>query len=1058
MRKITITLVFLLFAGLNFAFAQTKAIQGTVTSADDGSPLPGVTVLVKGTANGTVTDGNGKYSLQVGRKATTLVFSFVGMKTQEIAINGRSTINVAMKQSATALNQVVITALGIKRQAKALGYSVTEMKGKALTEVPTTNPMNALEGKIAGVNISQGNTGAAGATRVIIRGASSLTGNNQPLYVVDGIPIINSTKGSVVGPFGGLGGDGGDDISGINPDDIASVTVLKGSSAAALYGSLASNGVIMITTKSGKNAKKKLSVEYSGSFLFDKVNTSLINMQTEYGQGLDGLKPGWEYDANGNPIEMTDEVLAKSDAFNSTLYSWGAKMDGSMVYNWDGKKRPYSYTGSNLDRFYNVGKNIVNSVAVSKGGKNFNYRFSFTNLDNHDIFPKTTLNRKTISLNVSAQITPKLSSSNNIMYVVEKTHNRITIGDTPGNANTTAYELPGNLNIYGLKPGYNDQGTELRFEPSQWITNPYWVINKFNNNDKKNRIIASSTLKYEFTKWLNVTGRAGWDAYDYSRKDVVPYGTAFRPAGSLSQRKATYQLFNADIMIGFDKKIKDFAMHYLVGANTKISSYEGLSAAGSNFVVHGLEDLNNTTLPIPSYGYYKTRTNSLYGSFETDYKDYLFLTFTGRNDWFSTLSFPGKTTPNSGFYWSVSGSFLLNNAFKLPESIEYLKIRGSYAQVAGGARQAYALNLDYAILGTFQGQPYGAINGSTIPNPDLVPFQKAEFEFGIDGRLFKNRLFFDLAYYSNKTKDDIVRTSSSTASGFSAAILNIGKLGNKGIEVLIGGTPVKAGKFSWKTSINFAYNDSKIIHTDDKDTPIDVDGSQTRSKTAIIAHIVGEHYGVIYGSSYKRDDQGRIVYDLSSTVPKAVQGPYKVLGQGIAPYTLGFSNTFKYKTISLSFLIDGKFGGSLYSGTNWNLTLAGLTKKTLEGRENGLVVSGVDKSGNPFTQTVAPKDLRTYWGFIGAENGGISEEFVYSSDFIKFRQLSLTYSFPKKLLANTFIGSASISLIGRNLFYLFKKIDNVDPEADLNSLNSQGIERFGLPATRTYGFSLNVKF
>ena len=1058
MKNKLLLLLFIFIGFIGSIQAQQRIISGTVTDKTDGSVIPGVNVVVKGTTRGTVTDGNGKYSIAVSPNAKILIFSFIGMVTQEVTIGNNTHINVVLAPISTKLNEVVVTALGIKRQVKALGYAVTKVSGKELSAVQTVNPMNALEGKIAGVNISQGNTGAAGSSRVIIRGASSLTGNNQPLYVVDGVPIINVTKGSVVGPFGGVGGDGGDDISGINPDDIASITVLKGSSAAALYGSLASNGVIMITTKSGGKSKKKFGIEYSGSFSFNKVNMGLIDMQTQYGQGLNGLKPGWKYDANGTPVEIMDPVLAKSDAFDNTLYSWGAKFDGSMVYNWDGVKRPYSYTGSNLNRFYQVGRNIVNSIAVTKGGEKFNYRFSFTNLENKDIFPNTTLNRKTVSLSVMTKINSKLTSTNNIMYIIERTHNRITIGDTPGNANTTAYLLPGNLNIYNLKPGYNSQGTELRFQPSQWITNPYWAVNKFKNDDKKNRIIASSTLRYDITKWLNATGRVGWDAYDYSRKDVVPYGTAYRPAGSLTQIKATYQLFNADLMLGFDKKIHSISMHYLLGVNTKISSYEGLSAAGSKFVVIGLEDLNNTTLPIPSYGYYKTKTNSIYGSFETDLKNYLFVTFTGRNDWFSTLSFPGKTTPNSGFYWSISGSFLLNEAFKMPKSIDYLKIRASYAQVAGGARSAYTLNLDYAVLGTFSGQAYGAINGNTIPNPNLVPFQKDEYEFGIDGRFFKNRFNFDLAYYSNKTKNDIVRTATSTASGYSSAILNIGKLGNKGVEVLIGGYPVKTGAFSWNTSFNFAYNNSKIIHTDKKDTPIDIDGSRTRSKTAIIANIVGQHYGVIFGSSYKRDAQGNIVYDLSGSIPKPVQGKFKVLGQGVAPFNFGFSNTFKFKNISLSFLIDGKFGGSLYSGTNWDLMLHGLHKKTLEGRQNGLVVKGVDTQGNAFTNTVAPKDLRTFYGFIGAENGGISEEFVYSSDFIKFRQLSISYNFPKKLLNNTFIQSASISLIGRNLFYIFKKIDNVDPEADLNSLNSQGIERFGLPATRTYGFTLDVKF
>lgn len=1046
-------LVFILSVG--FAFAQ-DTVTGNVKDVA-GQGLPGVNIQVKGTNQGAASDFDGNFEINASQ-GDVLVFSFIGFTSKEVIVDGNS-INVTLNEDAESLDEVVVTALGIKKEAKSLGYSLTEVKGDEMNQVKTSSAINSLQGKVAGVNISTSSTGASGSSRVIIRGASSLTGNNQPLYVVDGIPIINQTKGSAVGPFGGEHGDGGDDISSINPDDIESVSVLKGSSAAALYGSLASNGVIMITTKSGKE-QQRFGIEFSSSFTFDKVNTDLQDFQTTYGQGNNRLKPGFEYDLGGNPVEIADADAAISDAYTSSLQSWGDKLDGSLVYNWDGVKRPYSNTGNNLDKFYNTGTTAVNSIAFAKGGENFSYRFSFSNLDNNDIFPKTTLNRKSFSLNTLAKINPKLTSTVNAKYIIEKVHNRITIGDTPGNANTVANVLPVSLDIYDLKPGSNEEGTELRFQPSQFISNPYWAVNDFNNDDKKNRFIASTTLRYDFTDWLYINGRAGIDSYDFSRQQVTPYGTAYRPAGELTRSKSTYSLFDSDIMIGVDKAITDkISTNSIIGANTRKSTYDALSATGSGFIVVGLEDLNNTTLPKPTNSFSEAKTNSIYGSFEVDYDKFLYVTFTGRNDWFSTLSFPGKTTPNNDFYWSISGSVLLNEAFDLGEKIDYLKLRASYAQVAGGARNAYALNLDYAVTGSFQGQSFGQLNGNSIPNPNLVPFQKDEFEIGLEGRFFANRLNLDLAYYNNKTTNDIVRAAASQSSGYTSSILNIGELANQGVELLIGGYPVRNDDFSWYTSFNLGYNDSEIVHTDDEDTPINVDGSQSRSKTAIISHIVGEHYGVIYGSSYKRDDNGNIMYDISGSIPKAIQGENKILGQGVAPLTMGFSNTFRYKDFSLNFLIDAKFGGSVHSGTNRELMLRGLHKKTLRGRDTGLEISGIDDAtGDPFTMTVAPENLRTYYGFIAEENAGIAEEFVYSTDFIKFRELVFSYNFPEKIVGNTPISDLRLSLIGRNLFYIMKDIDNVDPEAALNNLNSQGIERFGIPATRSIGFSINVKF
>ncbi|MEN8124544.1 MAG: SusC/RagA family TonB-linked outer membrane protein [Bacteroidota bacterium] len=1042
---------------VTFSFAQQVAVNGNVKDVS-GQGLPGVNIQVKGTSQGTATDFDGNYEISAAT-GYVLVFSFVGFTTKEVTVSSSTTINVTLEEDSESLDEVVVTALGIKREAKALGYSLTEVDGDEMNQVKTSSAMNALQGRVAGVNVSTNSSGASGSSRVIIRGASSLTGNNQPLYVVDGIPIINQTKGSAVGPFGGEHGDGGDDISSINPDDIESVSVLKGSSAAALYGSLASNGVIMITTKSGKY-QQNLGIDFSSSFTFDKVNTSLQNFQTTYGQGNNRLKPGFEYDEGGNPVEIFDVAAAIDDSYTSSLQSWGAPFDGSLVYNWDGVKRPYSYTGNNLEKFYNTGTTSVNSIALTKGGEDYNYRFSFSNFDNDDIFPNTTLNRKSFSLNAMANINPKLTSTVNAKYIIEQVHNRITIGDTPGNANTVAFVLPSSLDINDLKPGSNEDGTELRFQPSQFISNPYWAVNDFNNDDKKNRIIASTTLRYDFNDWLYLTGRAGIDSYDLGRRRVTPFGTAYRPAGELYQEKSTSSLFDADIMLGVNKEITDrLSTNSIIGANTRKATFESLRASGRGFIVIGLEDLNNTTLPEPTNIFSEFKTNSVYGSFEVDYGKFAYLTFTGRNDWFTTLSYPGKETPNNDFYWSLSGSLLLNETFDMGTEINYLKIRSSYAQVAGGARKPYALNLDYAITGSFQGQSFGQLNGNSIPNPNLVPFEKNEFEIGLEGRFFTNRLRFDFAYYTNQTTNDIVEAAASQSSGYTSSILNIGELENKGVEFLIGGSPIRTDNFSWNTSFNVGYNDSKIVHTDDEDTPINVDGSLSRSKNALISHIVGEHYGVIYGSSYKRDESGNIVYDNSGSIPKAVQGENKILGEGVAPLTLGFFNSFIFRNVSLNFLIDAKFGGSVHSGTNRELMLRGLHKKTLRGREGGLEVSGIDDAtGQPFTTTVAPENLRTYYGLIAAENSGIAEEFVYSTDFVKFRELSIGYNLPENFLDNTFISEFRVSLIGRNLFYLMKDIDNVDPEASLNNLNSQGIERFGIPATKSYGFSLNVKF
>ncbi|NJB37172.1 SusC/RagA family TonB-linked outer membrane protein [Croceivirga sp. JEA036] len=1013
--------------------AQNVTVSGVVTDSDTGIPVPGVNVVQQGTPNGTSADFDGNYSITVPSNAV-LVFSSLGFQDQMVSVNGRTTINVLLVPSAENLDEVVVTALGIKKETKALGYSLTEVKGEEVSNIKLPNAINALQGKVAGVNISQNATGAAGSSRVIIRGNSTMTGNNQPLYVVDGIPISNENSGSA-SLWGG--NDGGDGISSINPDDIASVSVLKGGSASALYGSRGGNGVIIITTKQGKK-QEGIGVEYNGSVLFNTYDSSILDFQTEYGQGILGRKP-----------------VTQTEAFDNATSSWGERLDGSSVVQWDGVERPYSYVGNNAETFYRTGATFTNTVSLTTGGEKMNMRFSASDLSNDDIVPNAGLNRKTFSLNANAMMAEKLSMQTNVKYIVQDVTNRPRLSDAPGNANFTVALLPANVDVSFMEPGANEDGTERQYSSNVFSQNPYWAAYNFSNQDKTNRIIASTNLRYDIIDWLYLSGRVGVDHWTRKSTSIEPWGTAYIPGGAMTEEERRYTQIDADLILGSQVNITDkLGFNGFVGANSNKIEFESLSLGGRDFIVPGLEDISNLATQTRSRGFNEREIGSLYGSLEFSYDSFLYLTYTGRNDWFSTLSLVGKDSPNNDFYSSINGSLILSDLFQMPAPISFLKLRGGYSETAGGAQDAYQLALTYEIFGQgHQGQPLGRINGSRVPNIGLVPWSKQEYEIGLDARFFNNRLSLDLAYYSNKTTDDIVNVTTSVTSGFSSAIANIGELENKGFEFLINATPFRTQDFSWNTSINGAYNKGTIVATNPEDGEIGLD--EPRTQNVRISHIPGERYGVIKGVSYVRDEQGRIVYDIDEDgVPLALLGERKILGEGVPPWSFGFSNTFRFKDFSLYTLIDAKFGGQIFSGTNTFAYGSGLHKATLEGRENGLSVSGVDGEGNAFTTTVAPENLQTYYGRVN----DIAEEFVEDADFIKFRQLSLNYTFPDKILEKTFLNTANIGIIMQNLFYIKRSVDNIDPEAAYNAGNSQGLEYFGVPPTRSYGLSLNVKF
>lgn len=1025
-----LTLVFLLF--FQGVLAQSSTVTGTVTD-DSGVPLPGANVVEKGTSNGTSADFDGNYTISVGSNAT-LIFSSLGYTTKEVAVNGQASVNVSLGEDASQLDEVVVTALGIKKSTKALGYSLTEVGSEEIATIKTPNAINSLQGKIAGVNITQNATGAAGSSRVIIRGSSSLSGDNQPLYVVDGIPINNANNGSA-SLWGGS--DGGDGISSLNPDDIESISVLKGGAASALYGSRASGGVIIVTTKTGKG-EEGFGVEFSSQVTFDRVDTSIQDFQTEYGQGLLGAKP-----AN------------TAGALEAGFNSWGPRFDGSLVPQWDGVDRPYSYTGNNIDRFYRTGTTFINTIALTDSKENLTYRMSVSDLTNEDVLPNAGFNRKSFSLNTTAVLGKKLTQSVNAKYIIEKVLNRPRLSDSPGNANLVGI-VPGNLNANDFLPATDENGAERQFTDNTFVTNPYFAAFNFRNQDRRNRIIASTSLRYEFTDWLSLTARVGIDNDVIRRTGVTPFGTGFQPRGSISEQEIRTNQVDSDIILAANRDITDkFAISAFAGANSNSLRNESLSLGGGDFIVPGLEDIANTATQSRSRAFSERTINSIYGSVELSYDQWAYVTFTGRNDWFSTLSFPGKTTPNDDFYPSVNASLVLSEAFQMPDFIDFLKLRGGYSEVAGGAQDPYSLNLTYEIFGLpFGGQPTGRISGGTVPNANLVAYSRNEAEIGLDLRMFGNRLSFDLAYYNNRTINDIVNVATSPFSGFNGASANLGEITNVGYEFLVSGTPIRTENFEWNTSINGAHNIGTVEATDAVNSDVLLDEPRTRNIR--VHQIVGERFGSLVGVSYERDANGVIKYDIDSEgVPRAVEGERKILGEGVPPLTLGFTNSFRYKNFNLNVLVDGKFGGQIFSGTNTLAYGNGLHKATLEGRETGLTVSGIDNATDlPFTTTVAPENLQTYWGEISQ----IAEEFVEDSDFIKLRQLSLGYTLPRKTLENIFLTNVNISLIASNLFFISRSIDNIDPESAYNVGNSQGLEYFGVPTTRNYGMTISVKF
>jgi TonB-linked SusC/RagA family outer membrane protein len=1033
-----------------------QSLQGTITD-EKNEPLVGASVVLKGTSKGTLTDINGAFKLDVtdAEKSGALVVSFVGYDAQTISIGNQSVINAALREGGS-LTELVVTALGIKKEAKKLGYATTTVAAEQLTENRTPNFINALSGKIAGVNISGLGTGPAGTSKIRIRGQSSISGQNSPLIVVNGVPIDNTNFGTNPGNAsadnsigvrgGGNTSDGGDGLSSINPDDIQSITVLKGATAAALYGSRAKDGVIMITTKT-KGDSKGIGVSYNTNFT-SETPLDFTDYQYEYGQGENGVRP-----TAPNPT--------------SGQWSFGEKFQPGMTQVlFDGVTVPYEPVSNRIRNFFRDGQNFTNTISLSTASDKGGINLSFANMDNKGIVPNNTFNRKTINLGFAYDLSSKLSFGGNINYSNEFNKNPPNIANQDNSIPTALYNLANSMPLALMEQKkYNPAtGNEFIYSRFQNRTNPYWTLAEQFQNIRRDRVFGNVSVKYNILPWLYVQGRVGQDYWARDQEfNNFPTGHASLAAapagfvnGTFTQESRRFRETNADILVSASKTFGDFGIDLTAGGNQMYRRSDLNSVQVQDFVVRGLYTVMNGRVKDPLYNLSERAVNSVYGSGEFSYKNFLYLNATVRNDWFSTLSPENRSI----LYPSVSLSYVLSESFaNLPTWLRFAKVRAAYAEVGSDTDVSpYANSLFYGINANLLANPAGALQpvggslGTTLPNANLKPMRASEKEVGLELKLFNSRVNLDFAVYQKQTTDQIVSAQISDASGFASTLINSGKSQTNGVEMLLDLVPIKTSGFQWNITLNGSYNKTKVLSllTDKPGERITVG---THVFNGELRQVVGEEMGQIYGFGFRRDAQNRMVLGANG-IPLRTSDLISY-GSALPKWVGGINNGFSYKGFSLSALIDFKLGNTMLSGTNFNLVRHGLHKMSLEGRSTGGIVAvGVNDKGE--TNTVKA-NVQDYWSVV--RSLALIEPIVYDGGFWKLRQITAGYDLTKFIPKTFPIKGAKLSFVANNVLLLKKWIDNIDPETfGYSSDNLVGMESTGLPSTRSLGFNLNLKF
>lgn len=1025
--------------------ADRITVKGNIS--DVSGPLIGVSVMVVGTTNGTITDMDGNFTLECNA-GDELEISYIGYNT--IRVKAQSNMQITLEESSTELEEVVVTALGIKRDRKALGYGLSEVKGEELTKAKETNVINSLAGKVAGLVVSNTAGGASGSTRVMLRGTTELTGNNQPLYVVDGVPLDNTNFGSA-GEQGGY--DLGDGISAINPDDIETMTVLKGPAASALYGSRASHGVILITTK--KAEQEKVSVEYNGSFTVDTQLAKWDDVQEIYGMGDNG-----QY---------------QLDASSGTNQSWGVKADMIDKTYFDGSVHPFLIYPNNTSSFFRTGLTAQNTAVLSVNTGKTGVRFSFTDMRNKDILPNTNMSRDNFNLRVNTSAGP-IDFDFSANYTRENVKNRPALGSSQSNVGKNLMTLANTYNIEWLKNYQNADGTYANWNGNdQYNRNPYWDLYKNENKSVKDVFRFTAKAIYNIDKHLKIQGTLGTDINNMNFDDFIARSTPGVLPGKLTNSIFNNRTLNAEILALYNNNWGSFDLNATLGGNIFKVDNKTTVITATDQQMDGVVSIINYAEQNVQPSTYKKQINSLYASASLGYRSTYYLEGTVRGDRSSTL----PSSNNTYIYPSVSGSIVFTNFIKnsnIKNVFSFGKVRASWAKV-GSDTDPYQLALNYATgKYSYPGFTIGMINNYTQPNSDLKPTMTSSYELGAELKFFNGRLGIDLTYYNQTSKDQIISLASSASSGYQSRLINAGKIQNKGIELAINGRVLQIKDFAWDAGFNFSKNSNKVLElVEGMDFFQLADASWAGVS---VGAEVGKDYGSILGTDFKRNENGDILIDKNTGLPLYDEN-LKTLGNSTWDWTGGFYSTFTYKNFHLYAAFDIKMGADLYSFSMRSAYLTGKATGTLPGREEwyrseearkaagmteeqwraagkceGLIVDGVvDNGDGTYSKNTYAVNPQNYWKSVAEKAPAL---FIYDNSYIKCREITFGYTFPSSMLGK-FVKSLSLSFVARNPFIVWKNIPNIDPDSNYNT-SGMGLEYGSLPSRRSYGFNINVKF
>ncbi|MBL7803955.1 MAG: SusC/RagA family TonB-linked outer membrane protein [Saprospiraceae bacterium] len=1063
-----LTTLCLLLAAAGMALAQ-RTITGTVTG-DDGEALVGASIRVKDANAGASTDVNGQYTIQAPAGATTLVVSYTGYSTQEITLGASNVVDVVLA-SGLQLGETVVTALGISREQKSLGYSVQQLSGDQLTNARDANVVNSLSGKIAGVNVvgSSGNVGAS--SRIVIRGNTSITGENQPLFVVNGIPMDNNSRPWSADPrgsqFGGV--DFGNAIQDINPDDIETISVLKGPNAAALYGSRGANGVVLITTKTGKNAQKGLGVSYTGDVGFSSP-FRLPKYQNKFGQGVD-FQFSYVDGEGGGVYDGVDESWGPSfdPAINGAD---GIDNDGDgeidesgegvLIDQFTGAQQPWVAHPENVESIFQTGVTFTNSVAITAAGDKANARFSYTNMDQTGMVPNTDLSRNTFNLAFGMKMNEKWSSDGNVAYTIVDSKNRPAVGYAGDNIIQQTIWSGRQVDWEYLRDNYDQRDANGRIVNwnSNYQNNPFFTLYNNLKPQHRDRVNGFYSLSYQMLPWLKVSGRVGTDFYRDAREIRYEKETVDFPNGRYEKLNYAMNETNSDVLFTANKYFSDnFSILATVGAARRDYKYQGIEQTATALVVPGLFNFSNADGPVQVNEFTnRLRINSVLGSVSLGFYNFIYLDATARNDWSSTLPAENR----SYFYPAVNLGLVVSEKVNIP-GITFLKLRGGYAQ-AGKDTDPYRLLFTYGANTAWDGTPSFFVPGSQ-PNNTLKPERSNSIEAGLELRALRDRVRLDVTYYNTDNIDQIIPLNVSSTTGFSSRIINAGTINNNGIEVQFGITPVRSRNFRWDIDINWAKNNSLVKDLPDGVTEITIN---TNWGLRLVAR-EGEPYGILVGNRVKRAPDGQIVVNGTTGRPVYDVDPATGLTNNFNLGTItpdwvgGVRNTFSWKGLTLSALIDARQGSDVFSMTYIFGRYAGVLEESLEGRntideiQNGYNFGGVVDNGDGTYKPNTVKQSAEAWNadFYGRRH----DRGVFDGSFVKLREVTLGYDFPKRWFEGSFVGGLRLSAYGRNLALLHSNIPHVDPETAFDNTNAmQGIEFGQLPSARTFGLTVNAQF